>query len=322
MNGAVAAPAEPPALPLARQTVYLPFRFGYRTLAEPVRTMQVLQLPFTHIRPEHAEQVLAAAPDEDCLIRSMPVEAPLPRVSRFRGRLRFVPRQYQRHFIDLTTGWEAYQSRFSSKSRSSMRRKVRKLAEASDGTVDWRQYDTPEGIQEFHRLAREVSARTYQERLLDAGLPGGKGFVKQLLERAREGRVRGYLLFLDGQPIAYLYCPIDDGILRYAFLGYLQEYSDLSPGTVLQWLVLEALFLEGRFALFDFSPGEGAHKSLFGKDSRYCADVYLLRPSWRNRALVYSHLAVTDLSRFASAVLSRLRLKGRAKRRARATATG
>ncbi|WP_019611918.1 GNAT family N-acetyltransferase [Thioalkalivibrio sp. AKL7] len=322
MNGAIAAPPESPALPLARQTVYLPFRFGYRTLAEPMRTMQVLQLPFTRIRAEHAEEILTAAPDEDCLIRSMPVEAPLPRVSRFRGRLRFVPRQYQRHFIDLTTGWDAYQGRFSAKTRASMRRKVRKLAEASGGAVDWRQYDTPEGIQEFHQLAREVSARTYQERLLDAGLPGGKAFVEQLVERAREGRVRGYLLFLQGQPIAYLYCPIDDGILRYAFLGYLQEHADLSPGTVLQWLVLEALFHEERFALFDFSPGEGAHKSLFGKDSRYCADVYLLRPSWRNRALVYSYLAVTELSRLASDVLSRLQLKGRAKRRARAAAAG
>ncbi|WP_018881894.1 MULTISPECIES: GNAT family N-acetyltransferase [unclassified Thioalkalivibrio] len=322
MSTAVAASVEPSALPLARQSVYLPFRFGYRTLAEPVRTMQVLQLPFTRIRVEHAEQILAAAPEEDCLIRSMPVEAPLPRISRFRGRLRFVPRQYQRHFIDLTTGWEAYQARFSSKSRSSMRRKVRKLADASGGAVDWRQYDTPEGIQEFHQLAREVSSRTYQERLLDAGLPGSEGFIEQMLERAREGRVRGYLLFLHGQPIAYLYCPIDDGILRYAFLGYLQEHADLSPGTVLQWLVLEALFREGRFALFDFSPGEGAHKSLFGKDARFCADLYLLRPSWRNRALVYSYLAVTDLSRLVSAALGRLRLKGRAKRHARAASAG
>ncbi|WP_018936308.1 GNAT family N-acetyltransferase [Thioalkalivibrio sp. ALJ24] len=316
------APSASTDLPLAQQAVYLPIRFGYRTLAEPMRTMQVLQLPFTRIEARHAEEILKAAPEEDCLIRSMPVEAPLPRVSRFHGRLRFVPRQYQRHFIDLTTGWDAYQARFSSKSRSSMRRKVRKLAEASGGSIDWRQYGSPDEIREFHRLAREVSARTYQERLLDAGLPGGQSFVDQILERARDGRVRGYLLFLHGQPIAYLYCPIDDGVLRYAFLGYLQEHADLSPGTVLQWLVLESLFREGTHSLFDFSPGEGAHKSLFGKDYYYCADVYLLQPTWRNRALVYTHTAITNGSHWASKALGFLRLKGRVKRMARSTSAG
>lgn len=301
-------------LPVTEQTVWLPLRFGYRTLARPRRRMQVLQMPFVAQRPDHLSELAAAYPDADCLVRSLPVGEPLPRLSRFAGRLRFVQRQYRRHFIDLTTSWDEYQARFSSRTLQGMRRKVRKFAAASDGSIDWRQYRDADEMIEFHRLARRVSSRTYQERLLNAGLPDSDSFVRGLVERAREGRARGYLLFLRDEAIAYLYCPIEDGILRYAFLGYLQEHAALSPGTVLQWLVIEELYREGGYRMFDFTAGEGAHKELFGKDSLLCADVHLLRPTAANHGLVCACIAAEAASRLAGGMLNRLGLKSRLKR--------
>lgn len=301
-------------LPAHQQTVWLPLRFGYRTLVQPRRTMRVLQLHFTRIQPEHVGALLLQHPDEDCLIRALPVDAPLPRLSRHQGRLRFVQRQYRRHYIDLTRNWDDYQSRFTPKTLQGMRRKLRRFERESGGTIDWRQYHDPGEMDNFYRLAREVSSRTYQERLLDAGLPESEAFREDMSERARSGRVRGYLLFLNGSPIAYLYCPIDDGIVEYAYLGYLQDHAPLSPGTVLQWLVVENLYREGSFRMFDFSAGEGAHKAMFGKDSQYCADVYFLRPTAGNRLLVYSHIVVTSASIVASGILSGLGLKSLIKR--------
>lgn len=301
-------------LPVVEQTVWLPLRLGYRTLAEPRRQMQVLQLHFTRLRPEHVTTLAAEHPDSDCLVRSLPVEAALPRLSRFAGRLRFVTSQYRRHYIDLTTDWGEYQARFSSKTLQGMRRKLRKFAAASDGTIDWRQYRAPGEMAEFYRLARQVSTRTYQERLLDAGLPDGDDFATGLMERAREDRARGYLLFLHGEPIAYLYCPVDDGVLRYDYLGYLQDHAALSPGTVLQWLVIEDLYKEGGYRMFDFTAGEGAHKALFGKDCQLCADVYLLRPTASNYALVGAWMAADTTSKLASRALERLGLKSRLRR--------
>ncbi|WP_245795355.1 GNAT family N-acetyltransferase [Thioalkalivibrio denitrificans] len=301
------------------QTVWLPIRFGYKTLAEPKRRMQVLKLHFTEIRPEHVSALIDEHPEEDCLIRALPIDAPLPRISRFQGRLRFVQRQYQRHYIDLTTTWDDYQARFSPKTLQGMRRKLRKFERESGGTIDWRTYRTPEEMETFYRLAREVSSRTYQERLLDAGLPTEETFRQRMIERAAEGRVHGYLLFLHDAPIAYLYCPVDDGILEYAYLGYLQEHATLSPGTVLQWLVVEALYGEGGYRMFDFSAGEGAHKAMFGKDSLCCADVFLLQPTGANRLLVYAQAFVSTTSSFASRVLNRLQLKAHVKRLIRQT---
>ena len=69
--------------------------------------------------------------------------------------------------------------------------------------------------------------------------------------------MRAFLLFLAGEPVAYLYLPVSGRTLIYAYLGYDAEHAHLSPGTVLQMAALENLFAEKRFAYFDFTEGEG-----------------------------------------------------------------
>jgi len=163
--------------------------------------------------------------------------------------------------------------------RAAIARKTRKFAGASGGTIDWRAYRGEDEIAAFHGLARGISARSWQERRLDAGLPTGTDFVDGLRERARRGGVRGYLLFLGTRPVAYMLCPVDESIVRNVHVGCDPEAAALSPGAVLQWHVLVALLEEGRHRLFDFTPGDGQHKRLFATRSVACADAMLLRPS-------------------------------------------
>jgi CelD/BcsL family acetyltransferase involved in cellulose biosynthesis len=234
-----------------------------------------------------------------------------------RAWIRYVPRQYDRHYADLSTTYDAYLGTFSTKSRSNLRKKVRKFEERSRGPTRWRCYKTSGEIEEFYRFARDISRQSYQERLLDAGLPEDEAFRAAMVERAKEGRVRGYLIFLDEIPIAYLYCPIHEGIVSYAFLGYRAEFSELSPGTVLLWLVMEELFREGTHRIFDFTEGgdRGQHsqKRLFSTGSVQCADVYLFRRTAANWIIVLTHLAVDWLSASIGFALESLGLKRRVK---------
>ena len=173
---------------------------------------------------------------------------------------------------------------------------MRKFEQASGGTIRWSCYRTPQEIEEFYALARSVSARSYQERLLDAGLPGGDAFREAMIRAAGEGNIRGYLIFLDAEAIAYLYCPIRDGVVQYAYLGYLLEFTDLSPGTVLLWLTMEDLFKEGGHRVFDFTEGgarsKHGQKRLFATGSVQCADVYVLRFTLANAGIVLAHAGV------------------------------
>lgn len=193
---------------------------------------------------------------------------------------------YRRHYIAMADStFDDYLNRFSAKTRSTLRRKGRKLAkEAGDYTIS--EHRTPAEVEQFITAALPLSARTYQARLLDAGLPDTPDARKAMLEQAEADRMRCFLLSLGQQPIAYLSLPVEGDTLVYAHLGYDPDYARHSPGTVLQLEALERLFAEARFRWFDFTEGEGAHKAMFGTDSVDCASFLLLAPTAANRALL------------------------------------
>jgi CelD/BcsL family acetyltransferase involved in cellulose biosynthesis len=110
-----------------------------------------------------------------------------------------------------------------------------------------------------------------------------------MLMLAAEDRVRAFMLFLDGEPVAYLYLPVKGRTLIYANLGYDSRFASLSPGTVLQFVALERLFAEKCFLYFDFTEGEGSHKLLFATDSVACASLVLLKPTLANHAVLAAY---------------------------------
>lgn len=210
-------------------------------------------------------------------------------------RLRHIVRQrYTRRYADLTCGYAAYLDRFSSKTRSTLLRKQRRF---SDGKPDIRLYRTVMEIEEFDRLARPLAQRTYQERLLGAGLSDG---IERMRALAEADAVRAFILFRDGVPAAYLYLPAHGRTLIYAYLGYDPDLAALSPGNVLQLGALEMLMEEGRFDRLDFTEGDGQHKAMFATAGVPCVDLLLLRPTLGNL------LAASSVTLFDRAV-ARLR---------------
>jgi Acetyltransferase (GNAT) domain len=198
------------------------------------------------------------------------------------------PRCYARNYIDMAGDYAGYLAKFSSKTRSTIQRKVRKWNEFNGGASGLKIYQTPDELDAFLALAWPLSAQTYQERLLDAGLPHGEAARAEMRMLAGQNDVRAYLLFHGDQAVSYLYLPIKDDVLRYAYLGYHPDYASHSVGTVLQMLALEQLFAERRFRYFDFTEGDGAHKQLFGTHSIPTATIILLAPNLSNRALLTS----------------------------------
>lgn len=248
--------------------------------------------------------------------RSLPVgDADAPVIA---NTVRYVLARYERRLISFKQTFDAYLERFSGKTRSTLRRKLRKFAEASGGNITWNVYRTPAEMLEFHKLGLEVSVRTYQARLFNAGLPDNPNFRAELQRLAEADQVRGFILFLHGVAISYLYCPASDDRLFYAKLGFRPEYAEHSPGTVLQFLALESLFAEQRFALFDFGEGgEGQHKRLFSTDSVRCANVLYLKSTPANLAIVAGHRGWSRLSSGIVAGIDRLGFKRSLRKRLR-----
>ena len=298
--------------------VTLKFSFGEINFFKKIFPLMVLNSHFTKLPndPDKTYHTLKELPDgvQGALIRSHPTRISLPSL-KFMGRIiRYVPNQYEHYYVDLTGSFADYLKGFSSKSRATLGRKIRKFETFSEGKTLWREFREPWDMKEFHMLAREVSKKTYQEKLLDMGLPSRQEFIVRITELASEGLARGYILFHGENPIAYLYCPIKNGILFYEYLGYEPEFRSWSPGTVLQYLVLEKLFNEGDFRIFDFTEGDGSHKRAFSTGSVRCADVYYFRATIKNLSILSIHRGLAALSRNTTKIFDLLRIKDLAKK--------
>jgi len=101
---------------------------------------------------------------------------------------------YQRHYIDMTGSYDDYLARFSGKTRSTLRRKARKLAKEVGDAYHLTEHRTPVEIEHFLDAAIPLSAKTYQARLLDAGLPDMPQARKAMLQIAENDQMRGFLL--------------------------------------------------------------------------------------------------------------------------------
>lgn len=206
----------------------------------------------------------------------------------WRGVL-FERQRYTRYYVDLVAGEAAWREALSRQTRSTLKRKAKKLAAESGGMLDVRRFRSADDLAVFHPIARRLAEKTYQERLMGAGIPDDPAWVAHMLASAGEDQVRAWLLYLGDCPAAYLWCGADgtgDGAtLRYDYVGHDPAWASLSPGSVLMEAALVDLFAD-RFQRFDFTEGEGQHKRSMATGGIECRDMFMLRPSLANRGAV------------------------------------
>ncbi|CAN5417873.1 hypothetical protein BH09PSE4_BH09PSE4_19480 [soil metagenome] len=301
--------------------VPLPLRFqvGARTLASIQR--QLIRVPLSLDQALAGRLPVLPPLDRDAhgyAITSLPEESRDAMALSAKGMIAFVRQHYGRSYIDLSVGFEAWAAGMSGSARSTLKRKIRKVAEVSGGQVDVRAYRTPDELTRFHDIARRISMRTYQEKLLGAGLPDDAEFLRRMHAMGAADGVRAWLLHIAGEPAAYLFCGSDGDTLRYDFVGHDPAFSDLSPGQVLQVEALRDLFADKRFARFDFTEGEGQHKRQFATGQVPCIDMLLLRSSLANRATTLALGGFDRLAALGKRAAQRPALKGLAKKLRRA----
>jgi hypothetical protein len=289
----------------------LRFRVGYFTIWRLRLTLMACGISPSVKKTRLEDLLLDELPKgvHGYLITGFPAPEPRPTLTKVDEFYAYTSLQYTRYFVMLQTSFEEYSAGFKGKTRSTIRRKIKKFAEHNGGEQDFRIYKLPEEIDEFFDLALFLSATTYQERLLNAGLPSGTDYREQLRRKAMADEFRGYILFHESKPVSYMLLNASGSVLSYDHLGFDPSYSKWSVGTVLHWLAFEDLFSEQRFDLLDFTEGEGQHKQQFSTDSSRCATVYLLRRTPANYAIVRTHAFCVWLSKTAVRVSARLGIK-------------
>jgi CelD/BcsL family acetyltransferase involved in cellulose biosynthesis len=267
------------------------------------------------------EEALLGSGREVAVVTSCPVDSDLPSLKLYPRHIRYVSSRYRHYLVETKGTFDDYLAGFKSKTRSGLKRKVNKFHREFPGEGVFREYRQPEEMAEFLNEARKISARTFQERLLGRGLPEGERFLDELKEQAGRDQLRGYILFAGDDPVSFILAPvIDEQIALYDYVGFDPAFGHLSPGTVLQYHVVESLFAEENLTAYDLCTGEGEHKRLFATRQIDCADIYFFRKTFRFLVMTASHLALSRISSSLVKLLSVLGLKRRLKKFFRAKA--
>jgi hypothetical protein len=230
------------------------------------------------------------------------------------GKLYYIRSFYNNYFIKLSdyNTFDEYLLKFSAKSRSTLKRKVRK-AEAAGFT--YKLYSKAEDVKEFHSYACDVGKDTYQNNLFDSSIPSEDSYRNEMLQLAEKGHFLGGVLFKDEKPCAYLYTPINEKQYVYAYLGYLPEFSKFSPGTVLQFQVFQRIFdEEPKAQFFNFTEGDGQHKEFFSTDKKVCCNCLIIENSLYNYLLLKTQTSFDSFSALLGRVLDKYNLRAKIKK--------
>ncbi len=160
--------------------------------------------------------------------------------------------------------FESYlRGQFSSKTRNTLRRKLRQLNDAAGGEVRMRVFTAAEEVPFFLRDAEQVARNTYQWRLGYDVVSATPRLRKKLTHLARSRRLRGYILYAREAPQAYCLGLLHQRKLVQEIIGYDERFAKSSPGTLLLYRILEDLFESKVADELDYGAGFAEYKQMF-----------------------------------------------------------
>ncbi len=227
------------------------------------------------------------------------------------GRLERQPfiTPWTRRRLVLPATFEEFVSSRSSNTRWQIRRDAKRLKEAFGDELSVEIVRDPGGLERLVGDADRIARTTYQ-RALGAGFsdtPEQRTLARVGLEN---GWIRGYLLYLGEEPIAYWLCSTYGGTILIRTAGFDHAYAEHRVGTYLLMRVVEDACADPELSLLDFGPGDAAYKQQFSSESRSERNVVVFAPTLRGRRINGSRSAILGSARAARTALDATRLTG------------
>ncbi|MBI1345266.1 GNAT family N-acetyltransferase [bacterium] len=184
-----------------------------------------------------------------------------------------------RRRIHLPTKTDDYWSKFSSKTRQTFRRKLKKF-----GSTRLECLRDVGDVPRFLEVAHRISLQTWQTRQFGLRIRNDAAELAQYTKLAELGLLRCYLWFVEDQAVAFTVGNQDHGCFHYEEVGYLSEYAKHSPGQMMLIQMIDDLIQHDPAEWFDFGGGDADYKELFANHTSQSGTVWLLPPTLSGRA--------------------------------------
>ena len=165
-------------------------------------------------------------------------------------------------YIDLSGTWENYYRTRSRRLKKGNNLVANKLRRQGRPHIEWfRSNLDPVELERYMQISIALSANSWKKETgLSLDQPGPNAFFKTITESANHnGWLSLWILYLDEKPLAMEYQLVHERNVYALRSDYDLDYGHLSPGTYLNWQLLQSLF-ESDFDRYYMGPGENAYK--------------------------------------------------------------
>lgn len=213
-------------------------------------------------------------------------------------RIRFVRPDHQcdKCFqIELPATFAEYMASLSSSTRSSLRRRSKKLH--SQRAAQLRKVASPYEVEMFLSCVENIYRDTWQAKTYGQIQRDRPSEVERLKSIAREGWLRCYLLESDQGPMAFQIGYQYHDTYYACDFAFARRWAELGPGAVLMFLMMEDLCTEDSPQIVDLGAGDSPQKHTFRGSAFDVGDYWVIpRNRWRYVALTQRYLTRVESS--------------------------
>lgn len=196
--------------------------------------------------------------------------------------------------------------------REELRRFPRLLEKAYPGGLFFECFKDKEHVDRLCKDVEVIAKSTYQRGL-------GVGFIdntenrQRLRLEAEKGWLRGYVLYVKGEPCAFWIGTLYKTTFHVAFLGFDPRFRRYKPGIVVFSKMIEDLYKDNVTEI-DFGFGDALYKQRFGDQKWEEVSLYIFASTWKGIGINLLRTLTFSASRVAQAVVKYTRLEEKIKR--------
>lgn len=299
-------------------------RIGYQAVA-PIPIVRAVVTGADLLAPDEPEAhaallgAIAEATPESHLVR---VEC-LPTASRLFESIHASPSLREHYWIDtppaqprwtidLPATFDQYLKSLGSRGRRMVRASSRRLEADHDGALRVERCTRSEDLPRFFEAIEHISQRSWQGqklgRVLRADTHG-----ERLRAYLRHGWLRGHVLRIGEEPVAFVIGLLANGTYLYDEPGYDPAWAPEQPGVILLCRILQDLIAEGA-RRFDFGEGDALYKRILSSGMHDEVRLDLVRKGVYAGAARFIHRTSSDAGRLAREALDKLGLRDEVRR--------
>jgi CelD/BcsL family acetyltransferase involved in cellulose biosynthesis len=201
--------------------------------------------------------------------------------------------------ITLNSDWQTYYSRRSRTLKKGNNHVKNRLSRAyEDIELVWL-YGNPLDKDKFNSTLNNIIHISSQSWKNNTGLTldnsGPNAFIKRLSQHANDnGWLSVWLLFLNKQAVALEYQLIYKGKIHALRSDYIQSFDNVSPGTYLNWKMLEQLF-DTDLDYYEMGPGNNPYKYRWAENETLMSQLIVYNKSLAGTLLTLLQFKVKPL---------------------------